>query len=140
MTRRQGTALALVALTGAVAVWAATEELAGPARLWCAILLALLPAAMLLQGAQTGQTIRSVPRASIYISSALTLWALCIATLLVANASGMTRSLIGLRGLDALSLFGWTALTISIALVAMASSKLLRVRESSVVRLIVPRQ
>jgi membrane protease YdiL (CAAX protease family) len=139
MTRRQRTALALVALSGALAVWAVTDELAVAARLWCAVLLALLPAAMLAQGAQTGQTIRSVPRASIYISSALTLWALCIATLLVANAGSMTRSLLGLRGIDALSLLGWTALTISLALGAMASSKLLHVRESSVVRLIVPR-
>jgi membrane protease YdiL (CAAX protease family) len=139
MTRRQTTAIALCAFTGAFAVWAVTDELAAPARLWCAALLALLPAMMLVQGARTEETIRGIPRASVYISSSVTLWALCLATLLVANASNMTRSLLGLRGTDALSLLGWTSLAISFALAAVASGRLLHVKESSVVRLIVPR-
>jgi membrane protease YdiL (CAAX protease family) len=140
VTRGRQVVLALATAGVAAILWSVTAGLPIPARAWCVALLALLPAAMLLQSEHTGQVVASVSRRELYVSSALTLWGLGGVTLLVARASGMTAGMLGLRTGGLTALLVWTALTLAVGILILAAGRLAGVRESDVVRLVVPQR
>lgn len=127
-----------LAMLVAAAVWAGTSELALAARLWLIFLLAVLPFLLIAQAALL-ESIDDVEPESIYLSSAISLWILGGATAIVMAASGIAPGQIGLRPLTVVATTAWAAGMTAVGLLVLAAANLLGVRESPVLRRIVPR-
>jgi uncharacterized protein len=131
---RMGAALAGAA---AVLVWFLSPELAWPARAWLALLLAPLPALMIVQAQQlTG--IDDLPRREAYLSSMASLWLLAALTAGVVRLSGMTPADIGLVGLPLHSFLLWTGVLTLAAVAILFVFRAAGFREGTLVRQLMP--
>ncbi|MGH7481589.1 MAG: CPBP family intramembrane glutamic endopeptidase, partial [Longimicrobiales bacterium] len=122
----------------AAVVWFATGALEWPARLWCAMLLVLLPALAIVQAALIEGQEHEIPRSAAYLSSAAAIWALAGISVIVALASGFSTSTLGLRG-DIAAVVTWSAAALAAGLAILAAGRALGVRESVMLRRILPR-
>lgn len=130
---------ALVAAGAAVAIWLASGELAWPARALLVFLLAVLPAVAVAQAEVVEGEVAALPRVPVYLSSSATLWALAAVTLAGARAAGMGAADLGLVGLGVGEAVGWTVAAVAGAVGLAAAWRALRVRESPVLVLLLPR-
>lgn len=137
MTRGRLLTFAAVA-SAAVLVWSASGELAWPARAWTAALLALLPPLMVAQAAMLPR-LGDVPRASIYLSSVVSLWLLAAVTVVVVLAGGPTLDRIGLRVAPLPATLAWSGGITVAGLLLMALANRLGLRESPFLWRLLPR-
>jgi hypothetical protein len=134
-----GRLLTFAAVAGAaVLVWSASGELAWPARAWTAALLALLPPLMVAQAAMLPR-LGDVPRASIYLSSVVSLWLLAAVTVAAVLAGGPTLDRIGLRPAPLPATLAWSGAITVAGLLLMALANRLGLRESPFLWRLLPR-
>jgi membrane protease YdiL (CAAX protease family) len=133
------TRLTIAAAVAAAALWFATVRLPLPARAFTIFLAVPLPIIAVLQlRSLAGLTLEELPRIPVYLSSALTLWALAIAAILAAQYSGFTPALIGLRTLRPDIFVAWVIVGIGSAALLAAAGKLLGVSESPLLLHLLP--
>lgn len=137
MRRRKALLIGLATLIAA-AVWLSTSDLALAARAWLVFLLAVLPVLLVVQ-ATLLDSIDDIETESIYLSSVISLWILGGATALVMTASGIEPRQIGLTPFPVVASLAWAAAVTTAALLVLAGANLLGVRESPVLRRIIPR-
>jgi CAAX protease family protein len=125
----------------AIAAWWVTVGLPWPARLCAVFLLVLLPTLTLLQlqsmqkaGNETGRR-----RLSLYASSAVAIWFLGGIALLAAILSHFTPTLLGLTWSGIGNFAFWTLLSAGAGLSLMVGARLLGVRETALLELVIPR-
>jgi uncharacterized protein len=128
--------LAAVIATAAL-VWFNSPALPWTARLWTTLLLAGLPALMLVQ-AQQLRDLEVLPRQAAYISSIISLWLLAAVTLIVSSTAGISSSALGFAATPLAPFLLWTgALTaagVGIVLMFHAAG----FRDSELVRQLIP--
>jgi uncharacterized protein len=122
-----------------VTAWLASPDLPSPTRLLAVFLITFFPAAMLVQGRTAWEIPAGTTRVSIYLSSSLGLWLLAAITVAAVLASRYSLDLLGVRALPVGELLGWTLgiLVIGVAWVAIGSY--LPVRETPLLRFMLPR-
>jgi uncharacterized protein len=121
----------------AAVVWFSSPELHPAARLWVMVLLAGLPALMLLQASQFREA-GPIPRGAAYVSTMVSLWLLALLTAAVARLSGMGPADLGLVAIPAPQLLLWTGgLTLAGIAVVLLFHRA-GFRESQVTRQLVP--
>jgi uncharacterized protein len=128
--------LAAVIATAAL-VWFNSPALQWAARLWTTLLLAALPALMLVQ-AQQLRDLEVLPRQAAYISSIISLWLLAAVTLIVSSIAGIPFTALGFAATPLTPFLLWTgALTaagVGMVLIFHASG----FRDSELVRQLIP--
>lgn len=137
MTRRRVLLGAATAIAAAVA-WLATTGLPWPARAWTAVLLTVLPVVMTAQAAAVGELRGEVPRSAIYVSSAVALWGLAAITVIVTWGSRFGRANLRLVALSVAPLLGWAGIATAAGLGLLVLSSLIGVRESEILRDLLP--
>lgn len=140
MRRPTRSVLGLAAVAVAtVAVWLAASELAWPARMMTTLLLVPLPALLLGQGrAADVEMARGISRHALYLSSAASIWALALVAVVVASDGGFTRAQLGLVPIttDRLAMAG--GLTLVAGLAIMSAARLAGIRETGILRHLIP--
>lgn len=137
---RRGQLPALVAMIVAVVLaWFVTLELAWALRVYTGLLLVLLPVLAIAQVPLAQDEIASVPRLSLYLSSAVVLWGLAMGALGTALISGIAPEELGLVSPGTAPLFGWTLAALVAALGLAGLGHALGIRESALLRHILPR-
>jgi uncharacterized protein len=128
--------LAAIVATAAL-VWFNSPALPWTARLWTSLLLAGLPALMLLQ-AQQLRNLEVLPRQAAYISSIISLWLLAGLTLIVSRTAGFPFSALGFAATPLPSLLLWsgaiTAAGVGVILIFHAAG----FRDAELVRQLIP--
>lgn len=132
-------ALAALVLVGAAAAWLLLHSLPWPARLFTTILLVPLPAVLVLQTRIAQELKDDADREAVYLSSALSVWVLAALAMLAARASDFSRADLRLVALPLPSLLLASGLTVLAGLAIMGLGKMLRIRESPIVRFMIPR-
>lgn len=122
----------------AAGVWVVAAGLPVAARFWLVFLLAVLPFVLVAQ-ATLLDSVDDLEPASVYLSSAISLWILGGGTAVVLLASGIGANQIGLRPLPVITTSAWAAGATAVCLMVLAVANLMGVRESPVLRRIVPR-
>jgi uncharacterized protein len=124
-------------LATALLVWFNTGELPLAIRAWTALLLAGLPALMIVQ-AQQLRELRPLPRRAAYISSMVSQWVLAALTLVIAWLGGMGMQDLGLRPLPVATFGLWIAGLTAGALMIILIFHAAGFREAQIVRELVP--
>lgn len=127
----------LLAAAAAVMVWIQAPELPVPARVWLAVLLAVLPVLMVLQARQL-DTLAELPRRAAYTSSMASLWGLAALTAAVAWASGLGATELGLAAVPLRALVAWTVLLTAAGVAIVVGFRLAGFREATLVRDLIP--
>lgn len=131
------TPVVLLLLVTIVIVFMRSDELSLAPRIWTTILVAVLPPLSILQARALAQ-VELPPRLALYAQSALSLWILAGATLLVVAIGDIDTASIGLRALPLPELLVWTgALTVGGVLVMLAAHWI-GVRESATLAGLLP--
>lgn len=136
MSQRSLFTAAVVAAT--LAALAAVWRLPVPARLFAALLLVPLPVFMRWQARVSQSAAGQVPRAGLYLSSALLLWTLAGLTAGVAMGSRIGASQLGLRPPAPLPLVLWTVGVLGAGLGVLALGRALRIAETPLLRHLIP--
>ncbi|MGH7476057.1 MAG: CPBP family intramembrane glutamic endopeptidase [Longimicrobiales bacterium] len=136
---RSGTALGALTVAATAVAWIAAAPLTGFARLWIVVLMVLLPAGTMLQAGML-RRIREheLPRAPVYLSSALAIWTVGLLSLAAARAAGFTPQSIGFVRLPLGSLLAAAAAGTAAALLLLAGFRALGSAETSVLRQLLP--
>lgn len=100
--------LAILTAAATLLVWLLAGELHWAARAWLAVLMAPLPALMVLQARQLA-AMEHLPRQAAYASSILSLWILAGLTAFASRLAGMQPAAMGLAPLDLPLFLAWTA-------------------------------
>lgn len=136
MSARAGTIL-LAAVT-AVVVFVFARDLGPAARIWTTVLVGVLPPLSIAQARALG-AVALPARLSLYLQSAVSLWALAAITAIVARTGGITAAQLGLIVLPLADVLLWTGgLTIAGVLLMLAAHRL-GVRESATLAALLPR-
>lgn len=126
-----------LAVIVAAGVWVVAAGLPLAARFWLVFLLAVLPFVLVAQ-ATVLDSVDDLEPESIYLSSAMSLWILGSVTAVVLWASGIEAHQIGLRPLPVITTSAWAAGVTAVCLLVLAVANVIGVRESPVLRRIVP--
>jgi membrane protease YdiL (CAAX protease family) len=133
--KRIGMVAAVIGAT--IVAWLLLSTLHSAARMWAALLLVLFPAMMVRQ-AQELRHMPSLPRVPAYLSSIVSLWVLCGATLAICLLSGFDARDLGFRDATVLRVtitsIGVTAAAIGL----LFAFRTLGVRETPVLRELLP--
>lgn len=135
-------AIALLTLgvaLGCLLSWVLLDGLPWVARSFTTFLLVPLPALLLLQAQLADQMPQEAEREAVYLSSAVSVWALAGFAMLAARFSDMSRAELRLQGLDLSTLVLATGVTVGAGVGLMAMGRLLRVRESPLLEYLMPR-
>lgn len=131
------TSVVLLVLVTIAIVFTSSDELAMAPRLWTTILVAVLPPLSLLQARALAQ-IELPPRLALYGQSALSLWILAGATILVAAIGDIDIASIGLQSLPLPQLLVWTGALTGGGVLLMLAAHRLGVRESATLAGLLP--
>ncbi|MBW3553752.1 MAG: CPBP family intramembrane metalloprotease [Gemmatimonadetes bacterium] len=123
---------------GAVLAWGLLTPLDWPARAFTAFLLVPLPALLLLQARVVQRVPQEEEREAVYVSSAVSVWILAALAMLAARFSGFTREELWMRWPGALPVLTGALATIAAGLALMAAARLLRIRETPLIRFLLP--
>ncbi len=129
----------ITALLAAVALWFVAARLPYPARAFTVFLAVPLPVLAVIQlRALSNVQLPNLPRIPVYLSSATTLWLLCIAAILAAQYSGFTPAMIGL-GVVPFELFlVWTVFGVGSAALLAVVGHFLEQREAPLLLHLLP--
>lgn len=128
----------VVAIASAL-VWAVLPALGWPARMFTTFLLVPLPALMLLQLRLVERLPAEEDREAVYLSSALTVWALAGLAMMAARFSDFERAQIWLSWPGLGSFLVVTAGVTAAGLLLMVLGRLLKVPETPLIRFLLPR-
>lgn len=129
----------LGACVAAVLVWLVSGELAWPARAMTTFLVAVLPLLLADQMTMAQEIPEAIPRPLLYRLSALALWLLAVLTALAGIFGGLTRAQLGLQSLSTISLLSWAAVVIAGGLGVLFVARALGMRETALLRFVLPR-
>jgi len=115
-----------------------TRDLPRAASLWCALLMAPLPALMVLQARQLAQLDAPLPRNAAYISSIASLWALALATAAMAAMSQFDAADLGIITVTAARFISITILLTLGAIGIQFLFRALGANETEVLRALLP--
>jgi membrane protease YdiL (CAAX protease family) len=130
-------AAAAATAVAAVWLWVISDGLEPLERIWTVALTTALPAALILQAAMVRE-LDGVPREAVYLSSGLTLWGLAAVTFVIAVVSGTPPAAIGLRPAPAAAVLLWCAAVLVGGLAVLALARFAGIRESAVLRQLLP--
>jgi membrane protease YdiL (CAAX protease family) len=117
--------LLAIALIAALAAWFGAAELPDPARAVTVVLVAVLPAFLLVQGGIEQKQLRDARVEPVYISSMVLIWAIAALALWAARESDMSFARMGLILPDPITGVAWTgALVLGAIGVALLGRKL----------------
>lgn len=126
------------AILAGVLVWVASDELRWPVRLFISLLLGPAPIVFFAQAHAANNLPRPLPRISIYVGSIMGLVLLGVGAWLAARLSGFSAESLGFVRVSPASFIAWTiALTVGAGAI-VAIFRALHVRESAIMREIVP--
>lgn len=131
--------LGVVALVGSVAVWIGTAPLPWSARALAVTMLVVLPVLLLGQGRIDEGEAATLPVVPAYLSSIATIALLALLAVAAARASGIDSRTIGLVGTTPIAALAWTGAVTIASLASMLLARALRVRESPLLRRLIPR-
>lgn len=134
LLRAAGLAVALAS----VLAWGLLRPLDWPARAFTTFLLVPLPGLLLLQARLVQQLPAEEEREAVYVSSAVSVWMLAALAMLAARFSGFTREELWLRWPGILPVILAAAATVAAGVALMALARLLRVRETPLIRFLLP--
>lgn len=120
-------------------IWLLLDGLAWPARALTTFLLAPLPALLVLQARMAHRIPQEAEREEIYVSSAVSIWALAAVAMLAARFSDLSRDALRLVELPITLLLAAAGLTTLAGLGIMALGKLARVPETALLDYLIPR-
>jgi membrane protease YdiL (CAAX protease family) len=129
---------AIATSAGAVLVWTAAGELGTVARVWTTFLVGVLPILLIAQTRAIPEAQR-LPRTALYGSSAISLWGLAGATVLVAVFGGISPATLGLAPLPWTPALLWTAGVTAAAVLLLFAARAAGIRESDFVAYLLPR-
>jgi uncharacterized protein len=132
-------AAALVLGLASAGAWALLQPLPWPARAFTTFLTVPLPLLLILQARLAHDVPPGVERETVYFSSALTVWILAAFAMLAARFSGFDRADLRLVSLSPGTLLAAAGLTTLAGLALMATGRVLRLRETPIVRFLIPR-
>jgi membrane protease YdiL (CAAX protease family) len=135
--KRQRALTAAAIVLAAATIWAASAELAWPARAWTTFLLAILPPLLVLQSALVHE-LRELPRSSVYVSSGISLWVLAGVTLVATLTSGLGMEALGLVTASYAKLAAWSLAGLIGGILVLLLAHELGVREAVLLRQILP--
>lgn len=135
--KRARAAEAVLVIAAAILVFGAAAELPTPARLWTAILLALLPAVAVAQVRAIGDP-GQYPRLSLYLSSAVVLWVIAGITGIVARMSAIDARVLGLTRLPLGALLLWSAGALAGGLTLIGFARFAGIEESDMLVHLLP--
>ncbi len=124
---------------GSVIAWLLLHPLPWPARAFTTLLLVPLPALLILQLRVAEDLPPEAEREAVYLSSALTVWALAAVAMLAARFSDFSREELRLVAPPFSTLLLASGLTVVAGLGIMALGRLLKVEESPLVHFLIPR-
>lgn len=139
MTQRLLRAAGLAAALGSALAFGLLEPLDWPARVYATFLLVPLPALLLLQSRVVDRVPNEEEREAVYVSSAVSVWTLAALAMAAARFSGFTRAELWLRWPGTGTALLAAAATTAAGLLLMAGARLLRVRETDIIRFLLPR-
>lgn len=139
MTRNGVRAIAVVVGVAAAVAWVALGGLAWPARAFTLFLLVPLPALLLLQTRLTDGVPDDAEREAVYVSSAISIWAMAAIAMLAARFSDFTRADLWLAFPGTRTVLLAAAATVAAGLLLMVLGRLLRLRESALIHFLLPR-
>lgn len=134
LLRAGGLAVALAS----VLAWGLLGGLDWPARAFTTFLLVPLPALLLLQARVAQRLPEEEEREAVYVSSAVAVWLLAALAMAAARSSGFTREELWMRWPGVLPVLAAAAATMAAGLGLMALARLLRVRETPLIRFLLP--
>ncbi|HEX6941259.1 MAG TPA: CPBP family intramembrane glutamic endopeptidase [Longimicrobiales bacterium] len=129
---------AVGAVLAAALVWAASDELAWPARAFLVALLAVLPPLSVAQARAIGPE-AALPRVPVYLSSAAALWVLGLLALGAGLGGGFTPRQLGLVAIAPVAAVGWTAALLGAAVALAAAWRAFGLAESAILLGLLPR-
>ncbi|HUG40278.1 MAG TPA: CPBP family intramembrane glutamic endopeptidase [Longimicrobiales bacterium] len=115
------------------------DPLAWPARAFTTFLLVPLPAILVLQTRLVHLLPEDGDREAVYLSSAVSVWTLAAAAMLASRFSGFTRADLWLTSPAVPTLLGAAAATVAGGAALMAAARILHVRETPLIRFLLPR-
>lgn len=130
--------VAALVITVAVA-WLAAREVPVAARLWTVCLVTLLPPLSIAQARMLASS-DSPPRRALYLSSALSLWALAALTALAAGAAGYGPRDLGLVLIGPVATALWVVGLTAAGVGLVQLSRLAGVKESPTLRKLLPQE
>jgi len=131
--------LPAIALLAAAAAWLGAAELAEPARVVTVVLVALLPALLLVQArVSAGQLGDDASVLPVYFSSMVLIWAIGALSLWAGWASGITPATMGLIVPDAVAAIAWIGVIVLAALGIALLGRRLGWRESPMLEWLLP--
>lgn len=134
--RRSWRAAGLTA-AGTAAAWLLLDALPWPARLWTTLLLVPFPVAVSAQLRFVGDPVE-IPRIPVYLSSTVSLWILALITAIAARVAGFSREALGLVGLPVAPLMAWSLSLTAAGIAVLFAARALGVKESGVLRRLIP--
>lgn len=135
--RGQRGALWVGALGGAIA-WFMLGDLPVAARIWTAILLAPLPAAVSAQHRLVTDPV-SLPRVPVYMSSIISLWAMALITTLVTRASGFVAADLGIASIGILPGVAWAAGATAAGMAIVFAAHAMNIGTTALLEAVIPR-
>lgn len=129
---------AIAVSAGAVLVWTAAGELGTVSRVWTTFLVGVLPILLIAQTRVISEA-QAIPRRALYGSSAISLWGLAAATVLVAVFARIRPAALGLAPLPWLPALAWTAGITAAAVLLLFLAHAAGIRESEFVAYLMPR-
>ena len=126
------------ALGAAAMVWSLAEALPAPARLLTAIMLGPVPVAFMLQSRAAQKLPLPIPRIQIYMGSIFGLLVIGGVSYAAGRYSGFDASSFGLQPITPATFVAWTAALMAAAALIVAAFKALGLRESDMMRDIIP--
>ena len=138
MTDRRAGAIAAMILLAAL-VWIVTAGPAWPVRVYTTFLLVVLPMMAVAQVPLAEEDPTALPRMPLYASSAVALWILALGALAAAVIGGLPPRAIGLAPVPTGALVGWSLGTLAAALVLALLGHALGIRESAILKHMLPR-
>lgn len=139
MTPRLIRVLGVAVAAASVLVWALLPALEWPARAFATFLLVPLPSLLLLQTRLVDRIPAEEEREAVYVSSAASVWILAAFAMLAARFSGFSRAELWMSAPALPILFGAAGATVAAGLLLMAAARLLHVRETALIRFLLPR-
>lgn len=123
---------------GAAAVaWYLLAPLPWPARVWTTLLVVPIPFALSGQLRYVDEPDK-IPRIPVYLSSTVGLWVLAMITAIVARGSGFSRTTLGIGVPPTVILIGWSVGLTAAGLGILFAARALGVRESPILRRLIP--
>jgi len=131
----------LVVALGVVSagIWLLLDGLVWPARALTTFLLGPLPTLLVLQARMAHHIPEEAEREEIYVSSAVSIWALAAVAMLAARFSDLSRDALRLTETPVTVLLVGAGLTTLAGLAIMALGKLVRVPETALLDYLIPR-